>query len=199
MLKAQQCLRCLHPPHNSQLLHPSLLSQARPRHLPTMAAGAGSLEALIASVQKELGGLISKPPLKENHLGRPPFRFIHDIVSEVTAATGYTEGLFQGPELDGKALTEKEDRAAYLEKIIAYVQRSLGQALEVKPSKILAGVEPENTNIFLLVSSVWCGVEEWGKEVGLLAQPVAVTKVAHSFTSLCLTSNAGSCKSGQAT
>jgi len=95
--------------------------------------------------------LFSKPKLAENLLKKPPFRFIHDIVSAIQKSTGFAPGLFTEGEKDSKAVAaDKELKNVYLSKIIQLVSLVLGESVKAKPPKIMAGVEPEHTNAFLL-------------------------------------------------
>lgn len=87
--------------------------------------------------------------MTEKLLTRPPFRYIHDIFTATLAATGFGEGLYSGDELDAKAIKDKDAKINFLEKLIALVQMAAGEEIPVKSSKIVAGQECEQTNIFL--------------------------------------------------
>ena len=52
--------------------------------------------------QDTLGKVIKKPPLTEKLLSKPPFRFLHDILTEVIKNTGVLKGLYKADELNSE-------------------------------------------------------------------------------------------------
>jgi TRAF3-interacting protein 1 len=105
--------------------------------------------AWIQQTQQTLGTIVTKPKLTDNLLKKPPFRFLHDVVSATAKATGYPQGLYEGEMLDSKAIKDKETKIAYLQTLINCCGNSLGYAIDVNPKKIVAGHEPEKTNALL--------------------------------------------------
>jgi len=82
-------------------------------------------------------------------LCKPPFRYIHDIFTNTLEATGYGQGLYQPDELDGKSIAEKEAKINWLVKLLQLTELVVGEQIDCKPTKVVAGHEPENTNFFL--------------------------------------------------
>ena len=111
---------------------------------------ANELESAINEVKSILQPLFSKPKLSSKLLSKPPFRFIHDIVTSTLDSTGFPNGLFEPIELQSS--TYKDDKAAklsFLDKLIHLINVGGGRTLEVSSSKIVAGLEPLSTNILL--------------------------------------------------
>jgi len=82
-------------------------------------------------------------------LSKPPFRFLHDIFTATSAATGYGVNLYEGDELNAKAITDKDAKINFLVKLISLTELVIGEEIDVKPTKIVAGQEAEKTNYFL--------------------------------------------------
>ncbi|CAG0889732.1 unnamed protein product [Darwinula stevensoni] len=104
---------------------------------------------VIKRTQESLGKFVKKPPLTEKLLKKPPFRFLHDVIHAVIRETGFLDGLFTEHELDSNNVKDKDSKVAFLEKVINAVLMVTGEPLAVKPSKVVAGHEPEKTNEFL--------------------------------------------------
>ncbi|XP_065304200.2 TRAF3-interacting protein 1 [Dermacentor albipictus] len=104
---------------------------------------------VIKKTQDLLGSVIKKPPLQEKLLKKPPFRFLHDVIHNVIKATNFLDGLYTQEELTSENIKDKEGKIAFLQKAIDAVGIVTGTALPVRPSKIVAGHEPDKTNEFL--------------------------------------------------
>ncbi|XP_071869088.1 intraflagellar transport 54 [Bombus fervidus] len=103
----------------------------------------------IKTTQDLLGKYFKKPPLTEKLLRKPPFRFLHDIVSAVINETGFLDGLYTEEELNSENIKNKEAKLAYLTKLIDVVKLITGANLTVRASKIISGQEPAKTNELL--------------------------------------------------
>lgn len=106
-------------------------------------------EAYVLATQDTLGKLISKPKMTEKYLKKPPFRFLHDIVMEVTRSTSFGQGLFSAEESDAAQLSDKAAKVEFLNKAINVTCIALGEKVDVSASKIVAGLEAEKTNAWL--------------------------------------------------
>lgn len=93
--------------------------------------------------------LFDKPKMTQKLLMKPPFRYLHDIFLATMQATGFGAGLFDDAEMDSKANHEKDIKLNILAKMIALTEMVVGEKIDVKPAKIVAGLEPERTNYFL--------------------------------------------------
>uniref|UniRef100_A0A915K3M5 TRAF3-interacting protein 1 n=1 Tax=Romanomermis culicivorax TaxID=13658 RepID=A0A915K3M5_ROMCU len=103
----------------------------------------------VRKTQETLGSVIKKPPLTEKLLLKPPFRFLHDIVTSVARANpSLLAGVYDQNELDWQLVNDRDKKVAFLQKLIDKL-KSLGYETNAKPSKIVAGQEPEKTNDLL--------------------------------------------------
>ena len=99
----------------------------------------------ITATQNSLGTIIKAPKLTEKLLNKPPFRFLHDIVTSFLKTTGFPEGYFTPDELDSGKVSDKESKVAFLIKLIAIIEAGCGETVNAKPGVIVTGAEPENT------------------------------------------------------
>ncbi|XP_076637275.1 intraflagellar transport 54 [Colletes latitarsis] len=104
---------------------------------------------VIQKTQDVLGKYFKKPPLTEKLLKKPPFRFLHDIISAIIKETGFLDGLFTEEELNSENIKNKEAKLAYLTKLIDVVKLTTNANLTVRASKIISGQEPTKTNELL--------------------------------------------------
>ncbi|KAL0131848.1 hypothetical protein PUN28_003005 [Cardiocondyla obscurior] len=104
---------------------------------------------VIKKTQDLLGKYFKKPPLTEKLLRKPPFRFLHDIITAIIKETGFLEGLFSEEELNSDNIKDKEAKLAFLTKLIDVVKLISGANLTVRASKIVSGQESTKTNELL--------------------------------------------------
>ncbi|KAH9552070.1 hypothetical protein CY35_09G044800 [Sphagnum magellanicum] len=129
--------------------------------------------------------IVRKPRLTEALLKKPPFRFLHDVISEACRQTGFAKGLFSPEELLSTNIKDKESKVKYLWKIINCVGITLNASVPARPLKeirsesecpvlnshmsnfqhvckivqIVAGLEAEQTNVFLQMFAIATTIE----------------------------------------
>ncbi|XP_073502836.1 TRAF3-interacting protein 1 isoform X3 [Phyllobates terribilis] len=111
---------------------------------------------VVRRTQESLGKVIRKPPLTDKLLGKPPFRYLHDILTEVIRTTGFFKGLYTESELKSDNIKDKDAKISFLQKAIDVVILVSGEPLTVKPARIVAGHEPDKTNELLQALGKCC-------------------------------------------
>eukprot|EP00912_Choanoflagellata_sp_UC4_P000814 UC4_evm3s507 len=114
------------------------------------------MEDCVSATQSTLGKAIKRPPMTTKLLSKPPFRFLHDCVTECIKTYGFLDGLFNSKEMDSKNVTERGEKIKFLKKAIAAVALVTGENLVANPKKIVAGQDAENTNKFLQALGQCC-------------------------------------------
>ncbi|XP_075367863.1 TRAF3-interacting protein 1 isoform X1 [Mycteria americana] len=126
-------------------------------------------EAVVRRTQESLGRVIRKPPLTDRLLSKPPFRYLHDVITEVIRVTGFMKGLYTDFELKSDNVKDKDAKISFLQKAIDAVVMVTGEPLSVRPARVVAGHEPEKTNEFLQAIGKCC--------LNKLSSDVAVKRV----------------------
>lgn len=124
------------------------------RSAPNLDSEIEKCDGTEVTTQALLGAIITRPKLTEKLLGKPPFRFLFDIVVEVVKATGFAEGLYSADELDPANVQEKDQKLSFLEKIIKLVGIQLNTMVAAKPARIIGGHDAQDTNNFLQLLAV---------------------------------------------
>ncbi|XP_058055471.1 TRAF3-interacting protein 1 [Anopheles bellator] len=105
--------------------------------------------AIVKKTQNSLGKFVKRPALTEKLLRKPPFRFLHDVVHAIIREHGLLEGLWTVDELNSDNIKDRDSKMAFLQKLIDVVKLITGRDLNVRPSKVVAGLEVERTNELL--------------------------------------------------
>lgn len=106
----------------------------------------GTIEDTMAAVSN----ITSKPKMREKLLKRPPFRFVKDIIYNVSKETKYMDNIFATDDvMSGKAFSNKASKQIFLQQAMDLVSEELGMNMPTQPKKVCAGVEVEKTRQFL--------------------------------------------------
>eukprot|EP01063_Lacrimia_lanifica_P024669 TRINITY_DN32539_c0_g1_i1.p1 TRINITY_DN32539_c0_g1~~TRINITY_DN32539_c0_g1_i1.p1 ORF type:complete len:485 (+),score=264.10 TRINITY_DN32539_c0_g1_i1:67-1455(+) len=127
-------------------------------------------QAMLDKTKKELGAIIKAPRLSDKLLKKPPFRFLHDIVTNIIKTTGFATKLYTDEEMDSAKMLDKDSKVLFLQKVISSVNYTLKlqPPLSSKPIKIVSGLEPQHTNEFLqkLAAATKIPVEKSDRAIG---------------------------------
>ena len=104
------------------------------------------LEDSISTTQQTLQAIFARPKCTSKLLTKPPFRFIFDIVTATLKNTGFPNQYFSQ---DSDSLKDKTSKIEFLDKLIYLVSVCIGTELDVRASKIVAGLDPVKTNFLL--------------------------------------------------
>ncbi|XP_065207506.1 TRAF3-interacting protein 1 [Planococcus citri] len=107
--------------------------------------------SLIKEVQTGLGKYIKKPPLNEKLLKKPPFRYLHDLITSIIRETGFLDGLYSATELSSENVKDKDAKLNFLDKLISAVKKVTGKNVAARSGKIIAGLEVNKTLELLLI------------------------------------------------
>lgn len=106
-------------------------------------------QEILKTTQTLLSKYIKKPPLTDKLLKKPPFRYLHDIVTSIINETGFLKGLYTQEEMIADNSINKAAKVAFLDKLIAAVKLTTGADLTVKSSKVISGLEVAKTHELL--------------------------------------------------
>ncbi|KAG5470548.1 hypothetical protein LSCM1_01792 [Leishmania martiniquensis] len=106
---------------------------------------------------------LKSPELTPKLLKRPPFRFIHDIISSIDARFAVYNHVIPAELRNSAQVDTKEKKIEYLTLLIRYINTLMRVELDVNPKKIVSGHEPEKTNIFLQYAAAAVGYAQQEK------------------------------------
>lgn len=107
-------------------------------------------ESYIYETQRIYADILTYPKMKEKHLTRPPFRFIHALVCELMRVCEFPPtGTFSEHEMTNAHSMEKSDKCVYIQKLIQVTQTCVSEKIDVSAKQVVCGLEPQKTNILL--------------------------------------------------
>lgn len=61
-----------------------------------------SLDDIVKKSADILGRIVKKTPLTPKLLSRPPFRYLHDLISEIILSSNFAQGLYSENEMNSE-------------------------------------------------------------------------------------------------
>ena len=112
-----------------------------------MSVDGGSVEKTATMIS----AIINQPTMTPKLLQRPPFRFLHEVMFNIIAKTGFAKDSFDTEEKDCKAMCKVRGTKcwAVLQKLIKITGGALGIDIDVSPATVTAGKECAKTRQFL--------------------------------------------------
>lgn len=108
-----------------------------------------ALDELVKKSTELLSKLVKKTPVTAKLLSKPPFRYLHDLLTEISKTHKLAAGLFSATEMVAENVKDKAAKVAYLQKWIDCTEFATNLKVRLNPLKLVAGLEPEETNAFL--------------------------------------------------
>lgn len=110
----------------------------------------------VAKSKLLVSSVLEKPKATEKLLTRPPFRFLFDIVlglinkfRVICRTSEFYDSILDESQLISENVKSKEEKILYLKAIVSFVEQTLSTKLQLRLSKLVAGLECKNTNIFI--------------------------------------------------
>jgi hypothetical protein len=92
------------------------------RFFNAMSTNNLSLEEVTKKTIDILSRIIKKAPLTHKLLSKPPFRYLHDLFSEIIKISGFATGLYQPHEMNHENIKDKDSKISYLSKMIEMIR-----------------------------------------------------------------------------
>ncbi|KAG2389617.1 hypothetical protein C9374_014177 [Naegleria lovaniensis] len=111
--------------------------------------------------KKKLEPLVSKIPLQDKHLARPPVAFIKALVLCLIKERGYPDGLFDEEFLKAKKDLTNEEKTLFLKQLINVIVHTVKKNVPVNIQLMIKGKEtPKNISVFFQALAEAAGNKE---------------------------------------
>jgi len=117
----------------------------------------------VVQTQQSLGQLIWTPKLTTRLLLRPPFRFLHDIITEVQRQTNWANDLYEPADTSPASMSTAHGKIRFLTMAADRVSASLGASVAFDAAEAVAGRGAHSTNEFLQLLALAATTDSQGR------------------------------------